>query len=812
MTQMATVNRFCAIEGIYCQKQLQYRGPSTYFFAYPSGSHWSAFSRHLAEEMESRGMTVQRWEDTVKGDLLFRKVCDGIISNNLLLAEVTEPNTNVLMEVGYALAVGRKPILLVDNNRRSWKRPYLSTLEGCYYDNRDDILNHIARLQLNEPHSIDPPTRVELLDSLGILSITEDETALHHLKPSIATDWVKGITRALDRHSSFRATHTDPSDSASDDFFQQARLINKAAFTVASLLSKDRPDWQQYNANIGILIGFAIGLGKRVLVLQEQPADMVLDLGSIIHNFENEDECDQIVRNWLRNQATLASQRQMERETQGEALRRRDNFASTYLGPPDALLDTQLQEYFVETNEFGAAKRKERSIFVGRRGAGKSANFKALEEHAKNETDTVVVAIAPDDFEMQTLAASLNTGAGSVTLDMAFQHAWHYILVTEILKEIQPIITTSAEPADLRKLRARNAVKGYCENNQALLAKDFGSRLNIALETARQDANISSASDNSEFAALRTLKEHDVARSLKEFVTDQNLDIRVIADDLDKYWHPSSQQSIVMLTSLAAEADRLQKMFEGRLHVTMFLREDIFEVLAKNDVDFQKRNYMRLEWTTNNLKHIVAERLANGAGYGNEDDETTWRHIFPESVEGIPTHDFLLARALPTPREVLRLCQSTIDAAKRNGNQSVLTEDVLEGTRTFSYDLITSVASEFRVLFPQLDEVMLEFGSAPRNMEWLTFVQLANRAIEKHSNAIEQWIGIETPDPKAIARVLFQAGVVGITRPGGETHYRNGRTFDTNWRMAGEFPDISIHAAFDHALDTKPIEDPLIVE
>ena len=139
-------------------------------------------------------------------------------------------------------------------------------------------------------------------------------------------------------------------------------------------------------------------------------------------------------------------------------------------------------------------------------------------------------------------------------------------------------------------------------------------------------------------------------------------------------------------------------------------------------------------------------------------------------------------------------------------------DTLLEGTRTFSYDLITSVASEFRVLFPQLDEVMLEFGSAPRNMEWLTFVQLANRAIEKHSNAIEQWIGIETPDPKAIARVLFQAGVVGITRPGGETHYRNGRTFDTNWRMAGEFPDISIHAAFDHALDTKPIEDALIVE
>ena len=261
-----------------------------------------------------------------------------------------------------------------------------------------------------------------------------------------------------------------------------------------------------------------------------------------------------------------------------------------------------------------------------------------------------------------------------------------------------------------------------------------------------------------------------------------------------------------MLTSLAAEADRLQKMFDGRLHVTMFLREDIFGVLANNDVDFQKRNYMRLEWTTRNLKHIVAERLANGAGYSNDDDETTWRNIFPECVEGVPTYDYLLRRALPTPREVLRLCQATIDAAKRNGNQTVLPDDVLEGTRSFSYDLITSVASEFRVLYPQLDEVLLEFASAPTNMRWATFAQYANNAIHGHAVAIEKWVGIDTLDPKAIARVLFQAGVVGITRLGGETHYRNGRSFDTNWRMAGDQPEIAIHPAFTHALDTNESE------
>ena len=809
MSQSATINRYCSIEGQYCQHSVPYNGPGTFFFAYPSGSYWSTFSRHLAAEMGSRGMQVERWEDTVSGDLIFRKVCHGIFGNHYLLAEVTEPNTNVLMEVGYALASGRQPILLVDETRNKWNRPTLSAVESCQYKNRDDILNFIGRLQLDHGDDQHPPTKVKMLDSMGILSIPEEPWAIHHLKPAVATDWVKAIAKNLNRISRFRVTHTDPSDSVTDDFYQQARLIKKARYTVASLLANNRTGWRENNANMAILTGFAIGLGKRVLVLEEQPADPVLDLGSLARPFENEDECEHFVRTWLADQAQNNDQIQMEQANQDETLRRRDTFASTYLGPPDALLDTKLHQYFFETPQFGSAKRKERSIFVGRRGTGKSANFKALEEYAKNQPATVAIAIAPDDFEMQSLAASLDTDDHGVHLDMAFQHAWHYILVTEMLKEIEPILATAPIRDDIRQLRNYNILKRYCDDNSDLLSKDFGNRLNIALQTARLDASISSTGNRKEFEAIRTLKDHNIARALRDFVTDENLSLWVIADDLDKYWHPSSKQSITMLTSLAAESDRLQKLFSGRLNTTMFLREDIFEVLAKNDVDFQKRNYMRLEWTTDNLKHIVAERLADGAGYTNTDDGKTWANIFSESVEGIPAHDYLLERALLTPREVLRLCQATIDAAKRNGHDSVLVQDVLEGTRSFSYDLITSVASEFRVLYPRLDEVILEFAEAPTRMRWPTFSQYAHDAIARHEPAIQQWVGINSFDPPAIARVLFQAGVVGLTMPKGETHYRNGRSFDTIWRMTRDQPEISVHPAFTYALDTQPSEAPL---
>ena len=102
--EVATVSRFCSIEGTQCNKQIPYGGRDTFFFAYPSGPRWQSFSSELVKEMGDRGFNGTRWEDLVNNDLLFSKVCEGIYGNDFLLAEVTEPNPNVLLEIGYALA------------------------------------------------------------------------------------------------------------------------------------------------------------------------------------------------------------------------------------------------------------------------------------------------------------------------------------------------------------------------------------------------------------------------------------------------------------------------------------------------------------------------------------------------------------------------------------------------------------------------------------------------------------------------------------------------------------------------------------
>ena len=292
------VKRFCSIEGRECNKEIPYMGSWTFFFAYPSAPRWQDFSRNL-DELGERGFTGQRWEDITKNDLVFVKVCDGIYGHDYLLAEVTEPNPNVLLEIGYALAVGRLPILLKNKNEKEWSRDLLTTLESCYYETREDIHTYMAKLQAQARTIPEyPDRRLPFLENMGIFDREETPGTVYHLKPKLSADWISRVDRTL-KGSYFKMGAMDPSDSVYDEFYPQARAIQSASLVVASLVSVKNVSWEQHNAHVALLIGFAIGLGKQVLVLQQEPIAPILDLGSVSRLVDTETQAEQIVKSWI---------------------------------------------------------------------------------------------------------------------------------------------------------------------------------------------------------------------------------------------------------------------------------------------------------------------------------------------------------------------------------------------------------------------------------------------------------------------------------------------------------------------------------
>ncbi|MYB75714.1 MAG: hypothetical protein F4X83_01155 [Chloroflexi bacterium] len=735
MTELAIVKRYCSIEDIECEKLIPFKGLWTYFFAYPGTAKWRDFTSILTQELAKRGFYGERWEDSVTNDLLFSKVCEGIYSHDFLVAEVTDPNPNVMLEVGYALAVGRQPILLKNINQKGWSRTLLTTLESCLYETRDDVYAYISNLLATERRiPEDPDRRLPFLENMGIFEDLEIPGTVYHVKPKLSTDWISKVDRTLNK-SYFKLSTMDPSDSISDEFYPQAREIQRSSLVVASLVSSKTRDWQQHNSNVALLIGFAIGLGKRVLVLQDKPLTPFLDLGTVARPIDTESHAEDVVKAWLEVQTRLSVSQKVDSQRRTQAIEEIDHIRKVYLGHPDALQDNRLFDYFVPTKEFNDAVEGRRSIFIGRRGSGKSANFQAVQEHLRDRQDILTVSIAPDDFELEKISEFLGQSYQLASQELVFRNVWHYILLSEILKTLaEKTDRLFQSPDDITQDNLRH----YYDNNQDLFNLDFGTRVTAVLKNAAllQASASEGRSDVDEQAELKSLRDSAVARRLKDFAAQEGIVYYVVADDLDKNWRPTSQQSIDLLIGLIMEADRLQRFFDGHLKVVMFLKEDIYDVLVRFDDDLSKRNFLRMEWTKSNLKHLVAERLANAADQVNKNDDSTWSVVFPNNVDGLQASEYILTRALPRPRDVLDFCQKSIDEAQRNGHSTVTERDILDGERFFSEGVFWSISTEFRGLYPGLEEVLFEFAGAAERMAWGDFEQLSAKVIRQQQGTM----------------------------------------------------------------------------
>ena len=802
--QFAAINRFCAIEGRFCAKQIEYQGTNSFFFAYPFGEHWQDFSTLLMAELEQQSIHGTRWQDVARNDLLFTKVCEAIYGHDYLFAEVTEPNANVLLEIGYGLAVGRPPILLKDRRRQEWPRTLLTTFDSCFYETREEVLPYIVQIQA-ERHGLseDPNRRIPFLENLGIFDPAQDDRTIHHLKPKISRDWISSVEKKL-KESPFVFSGTDPSDSSYDEFPPQARAIQRASLIVGSLLGTDIEGYQQHNANVALLIGFAIGLGKEVLVLQAQPKASILDLGSLSQLFTTESQAVRIVNRWLEEQTRAAIHQRAESRRRASERDRIDQIRRIYLGHPDALQDTGLLDYFVPTTEYEDALEGRRMIYIGRRGTGKSANFKAISENLRTRPSTIAVEIAPDDYELQRITEYLETHHQEANPARLYQPTWNYVLITEMVKAL-------AEKTDMLFLSQNDQdtynLRHYYESNLSALDLDFGSRVTQALIEALESTDDAPQRTKHEAtqSAINELMNYRIARRLRDFAIKENITFFLVADDLDKNWSPSSQQSIDLLIGLIGEADRLQRYFRERLKVVAFLRQDIFDAMAQHDDDLPKRSYMRMEWTNANLKHLVAARLATGTDAFDESDDDIWSAIFPERVDGAKASEYILSRALPRPRDVLSLCQSAIDQAQRNGHSAVSAQDIADGEYANATNFIRSIEAEFRGLYPNLATILNVFSRVDSTMEWDEFSTLAELAIQEHELLLQDWSEGTQRAPRWLADVLFRIGLIGLSDSGNNrVLFRNGRSFEETWTACLPEPLLHIHPAFFAYLRISP--------
>ncbi|WP_216363587.1 hypothetical protein, partial [Subtercola boreus] len=100
---------------------------STIFFAYPGNPKLRAETmRDTARRLSKVGDSAQTWEDlAIEGRVLVDTICEAIDAADLVIAEISDLNSNVLFEAGFALARNKHLWLILDESdedaNRHWK-------------------------------------------------------------------------------------------------------------------------------------------------------------------------------------------------------------------------------------------------------------------------------------------------------------------------------------------------------------------------------------------------------------------------------------------------------------------------------------------------------------------------------------------------------------------------------------------------------------------------------------------------------------------------------------------------------------------
>jgi hypothetical protein len=152
----------------------------------------------LAKDLSRKNLRSQTWQQIggAGSGIMFSKICKAMHANDLFIAETSVPNLNVWFEIGYAIAIGRDPILLVDSNRKSQDRPsILPTIYQCYYQRIDQVWPELNKL-LAERESTFLPNRVSSL--LVPVDLLDERDGVVYVIPAWQDDAFKNVTKQLE--------------------------------------------------------------------------------------------------------------------------------------------------------------------------------------------------------------------------------------------------------------------------------------------------------------------------------------------------------------------------------------------------------------------------------------------------------------------------------------------------------------------------------------------------------------------------------------------------------------------------------------
>ena len=348
----------------------------TCFVAYSSEPPDLAESIEAAIDEIDSGQTVyiSGWKSTgTTGKFIISAICEAIDLCDIFICDMTTLNNNVLFELGFATAKRKRIWIILNPNIKDAVTNYhkfniLTTVGYAEYSNSSNIVNAFYREEpFRDPEDAIIHKAIETLIGASI------KPSLLYLKSEIDTDASIRLTRVVSDFPD-SVIIDDPKEVSIQTLTWYAPRVKISLGVIVHFLSSTQTGYRFQNAKNSFVAGLAYGFGKSTLMLAHEPYTSPIDYSDLLRTHSTAKQCEAIAKPWINNIVSELA----NKISSAEEFRRKQlaysKLGDISVGNPIAEHESEeLLDYFIETTAYRDAINDKYSIFIGRRGSGKTA-------------------------------------------------------------------------------------------------------------------------------------------------------------------------------------------------------------------------------------------------------------------------------------------------------------------------------------------------------------------------------------------------------------------------------------------------------
>lgn len=652
-------------------------------------------------------------ENDIPGRFLSEPILEHITDCHYLVADITRLNFNVTFEVGFAIGLSRRAVLVANrslhsNADLSSKIGIFDTIGYVEYSNSDEFLKQL-----------------ENVDPTQIIRFSPDkfdrDAPVYIVLPRHKGDAeIRLIGRMKKAKIPYRVY--DPEE---EGRMSAQRAIDNVASShgvAVHLLPSNRVDSFEHNIRAAFVAGLATAMGRELLLLQAGADPVPLDYRDFVSGYTSTAGFDSLIADFAPQIVERLLKPGSPREAKPAGL-----LARTTFGASAAENEFRnLGAYYLPIDNYYRCKRGEVQLVAGRKGSGKTALFFQLRDDLRRIRNRVVLDLKPEGFQLVKLKdqvlSLLEDGSKSHTVT-AF---WEYLLLTEICRKVlvddeRIHLTNHALYEPYRSLADAYDI------NADIVEGDFSERMTALIDAVTEKLAEMGFAPGGEVIRLSTpqitelIHRHDlqnIREHLFEYLEQKDA-VWILFDNLDKGWPPHglSESDYLVLRCLLEAFQKLEREMAKKdieAHGIVFIRNDIYELLVSGSPDRGKIAYALLDWDDQDaLREMIRKRIDySNVGTGPTFLDT-WRLIFASHIDGEETSQFLIDRCLMRPRALIDLASACRSHAVNRGHGKIEVDDIRAGEATFSNEIIRNISFELQDIFPECADILYAFIEAP---------------------------------------------------------------------------------------------------